>query len=141
MPAKKQGSSAKKQGSVASKKSSSVVQETALERIGDEEESVEQREQGVYQVVGDDDEQQEIVNNREVGDYDEQEDEEAPGGSAEETMVDDGVSLSKVSCSGAANMSNVMQKNIDDTISIFKLNRETFFSCRKTLDWCSTATT
>ena len=37
MPAKKQGSSAKKQGSAASRKSSSVVQETALERIGDED--------------------------------------------------------------------------------------------------------
>jgi len=131
--AKKQGSVAKKQGSAASKKGSSVLQKTSLTEPeatvhhGHEEEEVrgEEQEESQDHLVGVD-EQQEIDDDHEEGEDDEEE-EEAAEGDAEETMADVTVSTSKVSSSGAANMS---KKNTGLVFNCYNVRRKLLRSGR-----------
>jgi len=144
MPAKKQSSvakmgtsgkspAAKKQGSAASKKGSSVLQKTSLTEPeatvhhGHEEEEVrgEEQEESQDHLVGVD-EQQEIDDDHEEGEDDEEE-EEAAEGDAEETMADVTVSTSKVSSSGAANMS---KKNTGLVFNCYNVRRKLLRSGR-----------
>ena len=136
MPAKKQGSAARKQGSAASKKGSSVAQKTkhpeAEEAALQEDEGArgEEQEESEGHLVRVD-EQQEMDDDHNEGEDDEEE-EEAAEGEAEETMADVTVSTSKVSRSGAANMSKVMQIHLlSQYFKCFLLQKNTglVFNC------------
>jgi len=132
MPAKKQGSAARKQGSAASKKGSSVAQKTkhpeAEEAALQEDEGArgEEQEESEGHLVRVD-EQQEMDDDHDEGEDDDEEEEEAAEGEAEETMADVTVSTSKVSSSGAANMS---KKNTGLVFNCYNVRRKLLRSGR-----------
>jgi len=129
--AKKQGSAAKKQGSAASIKGSSAAQQSTLPESeedtlqGHEDGEVEgeEQEESEDHLVGVD-EQQEMDDEHEEEDVDE---EEAAEGDAEETMADVTVTASKVSHSGAANMS---KKNTGLVFNCYNVRRKMLRSAR-----------
>jgi len=130
--AKKQGSAAKKQGSAASIKGSSAAQQSTLPESeedtlqGHEDGEVEgeEQEESEDHLVGVD-EQQEMDDDHEEGEDDEEE--EAAEGDAEETMADVTVTASKVSNSGAANMS---KKNTGLVFNCYNVRRKMLRSAR-----------